>query len=184
VHPAPPIPPRHVCASGLWRSWFGALLLVLLAGCAGYRLGPTNGQPAGSRSVQVNPFQNKTLEPRFIEPVTTAFRKRFQQDGTFKLATHDDGDIIVSGVITRFERSAVSFQASDILTPRDMDAWIYAHITAEERGTGKKLLDRTFRGRTTVRVEADFSSAERQALPLLADDLARVAVAALVDGTW
>src|SRR6185369_17073313 len=40
------------------------LLAALLAGCAGYRLGPTGGQTAGARSVQINPFVNQTIEPR------------------------------------------------------------------------------------------------------------------------
>ena len=40
--------------------------LILLAGCAGYQLGPTNGLTAGSRSIQVNPFVNQTPEPRLI----------------------------------------------------------------------------------------------------------------------
>src|SRR5437899_4621330 len=40
---------------------------VLVAGCAGYHLGSTNGVPAGERSVQVNPFLNQTLEPRLSD---------------------------------------------------------------------------------------------------------------------
>ena len=83
-------------------SWGG--LLILCAGCAGYRVGPTNGVAAGDKSVQVNLFQNATPEPRLIEAVATALRKTLQQDGTFRLNTHSDGDIVVSGVITRFQR--------------------------------------------------------------------------------
>ena len=41
---------------------------ALLTGCAGYQLGPTNGTPAGSRSVEVALFPNRTLEPRLSEP--------------------------------------------------------------------------------------------------------------------
>src|SRR5437763_1265780 len=69
------------------------LLALLMAGCAGYRLGPTNGQVAGSRSVQINPFTNKTLEPRLGDYVTSSLRKNLQQDGTYHIDTHDDGDI-------------------------------------------------------------------------------------------
>ena len=39
-------------------------------------------------------------------------------------------------------------------------------------------------GRTTLRPGADFSSAERQAVPLLAEDLARNITSLLVDGSW
>src|SRR5690606_233555 len=66
-----------------------------LIGCAGYRLGPTNGMPAGSRAIQVKLFQNETYEPRLTEPVVTALRRAIQQDGTYRLATRDDADIVV-----------------------------------------------------------------------------------------
>src|SRR3954447_7535867 len=60
-------------------TFFVCLLAVLLAGCAGYRLGPTSGQVAGARSVQINPFTNKTLEPRLGDYVTGSLRKNLQQ---------------------------------------------------------------------------------------------------------
>jgi hypothetical protein len=158
--------------------------LLLLAGCAGYQLGPTNGMSAGEKSVQVNPFVNETLEPRLIEPVTLEIRKRVQQDGTYKLATHGDGDLILTGVITRYDRSALSFQPRDVLTVRDYRLTITAHIVAIDRATGKTNANQLVRGRTTVRVGDDLASAERQAIPLVAADLARNAVAAIADGTW
>ena len=46
------------------------------------------------------------------------------------------------------------------------------------------MFDREVTGRTTVRVGPDLASADRQALPLLADDFARKATALLVEGTW
>lgn len=70
------------------RAWI-CLIALLMAGCAGYRLGPTNGLSAGARSVQVNPFQNKTIEPRLIDAVTSQMRKQIQQDGTYRLETQE-----------------------------------------------------------------------------------------------
>ena len=82
------------------------LLVGLVAlggsGCAGYKLGPVNGLAAGAKSVQVNPFTNKTLEPRLGDEVTAQLRKQLQRDGTYQLASHDDGDIVVSGSVTRY----------------------------------------------------------------------------------
>lgn len=160
------------------------LAVLVLTGCAGYRLGPTNGLSAGEKAVQVNPFVNDTLEPRLSEPITLEVRKRLQQDGTYKLATHNDGDLIVTGVITRFDRSPLSFQPSDVLTVRDYNLTITAHIVAVERSTGKTNVNQIVRGRTTVRVGSDLGSAERQAIPLAAADLARNAASAIADGTW
>jgi hypothetical protein len=161
-----------------------ALLSLTLAGCAGYKLGPSNGIPAGSRSVQVNPFVNATMEPRLIEPLTEALRRRLQQDGTYRLDTQGDGDLIVTGTITGYDRSELSFQPNDILTVRDYNLRMFAKVTVTERGTGKVILERTVFGRTVIRVGADQSSAERQAIPVLAADLARNASSAITDGSW
>src|SRR5947199_7409779 len=67
---------------------------VLFSACA-YMLGPTNGQIAGAKSVQVNPFANNALEPRLSEAVTTSIRKSLQRDGTFRLDTKREGDIVL-----------------------------------------------------------------------------------------
>ncbi len=159
------------------------LLLSLTAGCA-YRLGPTNGEWSGSRSVQVTPFVNKTIEPRLSDAVTTQVRKQIQRDGTYRLSSRDEGDIILTGTITDFERSGLSFQPTDVVTPRDYWIRMTARVSARERLTGNILFDRTVIGRTTMRVGADLVSAERQAAPLLAEDLARNITALLADGTW
>jgi hypothetical protein len=162
-------------------SW---LTMTFLCGCAGYRLGPTNGLTAGSQSIQVNPFSNETLEPRLSDPVTTALRRNFQKDGTFRVDTRGGGDIILTGVLVRYERDAISFQPRDILTGRDFEVRVVAKVTATERSSGRLLLDREVVGRTAIRSGADLPSAERQAAPVLADDLARNITSLLVDGTW
>jgi hypothetical protein len=165
-------------------SAFILLPLLLLAGCAGYRLGPTNGLYAGDKSIQINPFVNETLEPRLSEPITLEVRKRIQQDGTYKLATHGDGDIIVNGTITSYDRSGISYQPGDVITVRDYNVAITARIVAVDRISGKTNLNQLVKGRTTIRVGSDLTSAERQAIPLISADLARNTVAALADGTW
>src|SRR6185369_11233370 len=71
-------------------------LAVALGGCAGYNVGPSNGLTAGEKSVQIVPFSNQTLEPRLGDALTSALRKELQRDGTYKLATQDTGDIVVS----------------------------------------------------------------------------------------
>ena len=160
-----------------------ALALAGLGGCA-YRLGPTNGERAGARTVQVNPFENKTIEPRLVEAVSFALRRQLQQDGTYKLNTHHEGDIVVSGAIVSYERHSLSFQSRDVLTPRDYRLTITAQVTARERLSGKVLLERRITGHSDIRIGADLASSERQALPLVAADLARNTSALLVDGIW
>jgi hypothetical protein len=159
-------------------------LALCCAGCAGYRLGPTTGVVAGSKTVRVDLFQNQTLEPRLTQPVAFALRRNLQQEGTYRLATRGDSDVLVTGVITEFDRSELSFLPNDVLTERDYGLTLRATVRAVDRATGKVLLEREVRGRTHIRVGNDLSAAERQALPLLADDLARNVTSLLVDTEW
>lgn len=156
----------------------------VLSGCAGYRLGPTSGVAAGEKSVQVQPFLNQTLEPRLSDPCTRALRQQLQRDGTYRLATRDDGDIVVSGILTRYQRFELSLAPNDALTVRDFRLLLTAQVTATERSSGKVILNRPVNGVTLIRVGSDLASAERQALPLLAADLARNITALLADGSW
>ena len=83
---------------GRYRVWAAGLVMVGaafgLAGCVGYRLGPPSGQAAGGQSVQISPFANRTMQPRLTDVVTSQMRKELQRDGTYRLATHGDGDIL------------------------------------------------------------------------------------------
>ena len=160
------------------------LLALALSGCAGYQLGPTNGVTARGKSVQVMPFSNQTMEPRLGEAVTAQLRKEVQRDGTYELASRDDGDIVVSGVVLNYVRIPLSFQPSDALTVTDYSLKMTAQVTARERGSGKVLFSQPVTGSTLVIVGSDLTSAERQALPLLASDFAKNATAALADGKW
>jgi len=165
--------------------WLPLWLVALgLTGCAGYQLGPANGVTAGARSVQVLPFSNQTMEPRLGEAVTAQMRRELQRDGTYQLASHDEGDLIVSGVIVTYLRLPLSFQPTDALTVTDYSIRLVAQVTARERSTGKTVFNERVTGSTLVIVGSDLTSAERQALPLLAADFAKNATARLVEGAW
>ena len=166
-----------------------AFLLLIVAGAAAltgcaYRLGPTNGDRAGARSVQISPFENKTVVPRLSEPVTHALRREMLRDGTYRIETDGDCDIVVSGTIVDYDRRTIALQSQDALSPRDYRLVVTAQVTARERVTGKVLLDRRVQGYSDIRIGSDQASAEREAVPLVAEDLARNATALLVDGTW
>lgn len=166
------------------RSLLLAILAAALAGCAGYHLGPLTGEPAGSRSVEIRPFANRTIEPRLIEALSLQLRKAVQRDGTFRLETQGHGDIVMSGEIFRFDRNELAYQPHDAITPRDYYLTLSAHVTAIDLNTGKTNFSRVVTGRTTIRIGNDLSSVERQAIPLLAEDLARNAISQLADAPW
>jgi len=168
---------------GLMRLGGCLLLVSLLAGCAGYQLGPTNGLTAGDKRIQITPFLNHTLEPRLGDAVTTALRQSIQRDGTYRLATRGDADVIVTGVLTKYVRHELNFVPRDVLTVQDYRVSVTAQITARDVNSGATT-NWTATAYTLVRVGSDLTSSERQAMPLLADELAKNVTDSLVDGSW
>lgn len=163
---------------------------ILSAGCAGYRLGPVNGAVAGAKSIQVVPFNNQTLQPRLGDAVTQDLRERLQTDGTYRLVTRGAADIVVTGVITDYHRKGASFLQTDVTTPVSYRVTVTARVTARDRATGKSLLTRRgkdyveVKGSTFIQTGTDLAEAERQAMPLLAGDLARNITELLTEGSW
>ncbi len=156
----------------------------LLAGCAGYHLGPVNGAIAGEKSIEVLPFNNQTLQPRLGDAVTQALREQLQTDGTYHLATHSGGNIVVSGVITHYNREGLGYLSNNVATTEDYRIGIVAHVTAHELATGKVVFEKDVKGYTLVQVGTDLADAERQSVPLLAEDLARNITELLAEGAW
>jgi hypothetical protein len=118
------------------------------------------------------------------DAVTQALRERLQTDGTYHVATHGEGDIVVTGVITRYRRRGLSYLNNDVTTTDNYRVNVNVHVVARERATGKVLLDKNVTGYTLVRVGTDLADAERQAEPLLAEDLARSITELLTEGAW
>ena len=158
-------------------------VFLLLGGCAGYTLGPSNGLAAGDKKIQITPFLNHTYQPRLGDDVTTALREDIQRDGTYRLATHGDADIIVSGELVRYTRHELNFGSNDVLTVQTYNVDVIARITAHDLAAGTTK-NWTNRASTLVRVGSDLASSERQAMPVLAEDLAKHVTDSLVDGAW
>jgi hypothetical protein len=160
------------------------LLVLAGGGCAGYKLGPVGDIRAGNQSVQVNPVVNATMEPRLGAAVNQALRKAIQRDGTFYLNTQGDPDLLLQVEIVRYHRRAIAYQANDTLSAEDYQLTMDAKVVATERRSGRKVLEKDVTGRTSIRIGTDLASVERQALPLLAEDLARLVPVLLAEGEW
>jgi len=161
-----------------------ALLASLFAGCAAYHLGPVNGETAGAKSITVLPFNNQTMQPRLGDDVTQAIRQRLQTDGTYHLTTDGEADLIVTGVITRYHRGAMSVLSHDAATPEDYRIDVTAKVTVRDRSSGKLILQKDVTGYSLVNIGSDLADAERQAAPLLAQDLAHNITSLITEGSW
>ena len=164
--------------------WLSLTLISVLTGCVGYTAGPTNGAIAGARTVGVSFFKNETLEPRLAVAVNRALKRNLQQDGTFELETSGNADLLVTGELTDFLRGGVSYTPGDILTVQDYHLQLTAKIKVTDRVTGEVIMQREITGSSIVRAGNDLTASQRQAVPLIADQLARQATSLIVDGDW
>ena len=156
----------------------------MLTGCVGYVAGPTNGLPAGVQSVRVEFFKNETLEPRLAVAVNRALKRNLQQDGTYALETQGNADLVLTGELTEFLRNGVSYTPGDSLSVKDYSMSLTAHIKVTRTSTGEVVYEGDITGNSTVRVGNDLTAGQRQAVPIIADHLARQATSLIVDGKW
>lgn len=161
------------------------LILLLVVsftgfGCAGYKLGPV--AKTGYRSVAVKMFKNTTYQPQLEAPISNAIIKRFQTDGALAVRSTDDADIILSGEVINYYRVMLRGQHLDTTVPSEIRLYIDIRIHAYERNTGREVIpSATFTAYTDTFTGRDQQSAEQQALPLIADKLARQVVSRLVE---
>jgi len=161
------------------------LVAVFLVGCAGYHLGPVNGATAGAKSIEVQPFNNQTLQPRLGDAITQSLRERLQTDATYRLTTREgEGDLVVTGVIRQYARQGLGYLNTDVTTPENYRVDLVVHVTARDRLSNRLILDKDVRAHTFVHIGNDLASAERQALPILAEDLAQNIAELLTSGSW
>ena len=78
----------------------------------------------------------------------------------------------------------MSYKPGDILTVQDYNLQLSATITVTDRVTGEVIIQRNITGNSIVRVGDDLTAGQRQAVPLIADQLARQATDLIVDGDW
>ena len=148
----------------------------------GYHVGSV--LKANYRSVAVPMFKNKTLKPQLEAQVTNGIIRRLQSDGTLRVDSVDNADIVVAGEIVDYRRTRLRSLQTEASTPREFRIYIDARVEAHDRVTGKVVLPPTIvTGTADTFIGNDLQSAEFQALPLIADDLARQVVSLLVE-SW
>jgi hypothetical protein len=165
-----------------WSLAVGAIGCLCLAGCLGYRAGAVGTRDF--RSVAVPMFRNLTVTPQLEAQVSNAIIKRFQQDGTLRVENRESADVVLLGTITRYRRTAIRSARLDSGVPREYRLVITAQVEVRDQRTGQVILKPTsFEGAAESFIGSDLQSADYQALPLIADDIARQVVARLVE-SW
>src|ERR1700677_5131507 len=143
---------------------------MLLAGCAGYHLGPV--KPTYLKhvtTIAVPSFKNDTLIPRLEVMLANSVIKQLQQDGTYQVGTMEDSDAILEGTILSIERQPARSLVGNVLATTEFNLDMRVEYTLTDRNTGKVLAKRQVVGPTSFFVGGDVQQDEQQALPLAAE---------------
>ena len=165
------------------------LLVLCLAGCAGYQVGPIKPTPMrGVQTIAVPTFKNDTLETRVEVLLANAVIKQIQQDGTYKIADENTADAILVGTLEEIERRPARSVRGNVLLSREYNLVLRVRYRVYQRETGVELESRNVNGQTSFFVSgtnvlsADVLQDERQALPLAAEELAVRLVSQISEG--
>jgi hypothetical protein len=157
-------------------------LCVFASGCAGYHIGPVT--KTSFHSIAVPIFRNETLRPQLEAPICNAIIRRIQEDGSLRIEERPRADVILFGTVVRYDRLALRSLRSDTGVPREYRISITVRVEARDRRTGETVLRPTeVEGKSDVLIGEDQQSAEMQALPLVADDIAKRITGLLVE-SW
>ncbi|MEM1060429.1 MAG: LPS assembly lipoprotein LptE [Verrucomicrobiota bacterium] len=176
---------RRKMTSGAWAPAWAALgVLILLSGCAGYRVGSIGGQEVqGLNAVYIPMAKNETYTPDVITYVTNETIRAFNNDGTLKTAQSSKADCELLITVTDIQRSQARTTREDVLTTAEYRLNITAEVTFINRVVGRRVIDNErITGTTTYFVQNDLNEAQRQALPLAAEDLSRNICLRVVEG--
>ena len=158
------------------------LASLFAAGCAGYHIGPVTQR--NFNSIAVPMFRNRTLRPQLEAQITNAIIKGLQQDGSLRVESEPNADVVLDGSIVRYERTALRSLRSDTDVPREYEIAITVRVEARDRRTGEVALKSTeLTGKSDVFIGSDQQSAEEQVLPLIAEDIGHRVVGLLVE-SW
>ncbi len=157
---------------------------LVMSGCSGYRVGNIGGRELqGLNSIYIPMATNESYTPDIIAYVTNQTIRAFDNDGTLKTAQSNKADAELLITVTDVDRTPARTTRDDALTTAEYRLNINAKITVINRVLGKKILNDQFvRGTTTFFVQQDLNEAQRQAIPLAAEDLARNICLLVVEG--
>ncbi len=159
------------------------IFALLLAGCAGYHVGPVKpSYLKGVNTIAVPSFKNETLVARLEVMLANSVISQMQTDGTFEVGSVNSSDAILEGVVLGLERHPARSLRGNVLATTEFDLDMKVEYVLTDRRTGKVLARRSVTGRTSFFVGGDVQQDQQQALPLAAADAARQIVTYISEG--
>jgi outer membrane lipopolysaccharide assembly protein LptE/RlpB len=160
------------------------LSLVLITGCAGYKLGNIpSAEMEGVKTIYVPVLKNESYEPGLQVQTTNAVIRKLETDGTYLTSRMAKADATLEISITDVERSPKRLQRDNAIATQEYTVTIHAKFTLTNHNTGKKVLEGVeVSGSTDFFLFNDVQEGERQALPLAVDKVAYEIVRQVTEG--
>ena len=112
-----------------------ALLAVLVLVACGYHLAGTGTTvPEGARTIRIERFTNHTRETGLDVHLHRAVEDEFRRQGTLRVVTEGDADVVLSGTIRRFTSTPVAFSATDEAVQYQGIMQVSLRLTERESG--------------------------------------------------
>ena len=161
------------------RTLAAALLLLLTAGCANYRLGSM--LPDDLKTVYIPTCKNETAEPLIEQDVTRAILAQIQMDGSLRVASADDADTVLEITLTKFWLDPVAYEAGKSSTANQYRMSIKASFVLRRRADNSVVVDSpSVTGWYDFDFAGDMTSSKNIALRPAAEDLGRRIVSQIV----
>lgn len=108
-----------------------AAILVSLAGCAGYQLGPDAIYRSGVQTVFVPVFESDSFQPNLGERLTEAVIKEIEGQTPYKVVSAPNADSVLTGRILRDQKRTLSETVND--DPRQVEVGLLAQVQWVDR---------------------------------------------------
>jgi len=156
----------------------GLAVLVFAGGCV-YQFGTS--LPAGMDTIYVETFVNNTDEPLLESETTQAAIREFQHDGTLSIATADNADMILRVVLEKLTIEPIRYEKDSPKAGEEFRMKLTAMLELTNARTNKLMMKRKVIGQVTFFLTGDMFSAKREAVILVAKDLAHNIVEQVVE---
>ena len=157
-----------------------ALLLSALSGCSHYQLG-TAGRLSFT-SLYVEPASNQTLLPQAQAIISTQLREAFEKDGRVVLVgSPEAADATLQVHLRDYHRDVASVLENDTGLARKFTLTLEVTCTLRPRSGDALFTDRLIRVQRDAFTDGGQLQSEYQAVPLLAEALAKKVVHAVLD---
>ncbi len=154
------------------------VLLLLIAGCTGYRTGSTLPESIQTVSLTV---LNHTDEPSIEVEVMKALRSELQMDGRLKIRPEEEADSVLRVTLTSYYLTPLAYDEERGTLAREYRMSLNGRAVLFDADSEEVIMETPrLRGWADFPYVADLTTAKLGALPEAAGDLARKVVSMTV----